>query len=54
MTKTLLRDIVGLIGAALIAVGAAMIYRPAGLLVAGVLLVSLALFGFSPEKKAGD
>jgi hypothetical protein len=54
MKQTLLRDIVGLVGAALIALGAGMIYRPAGVLVGGVLLVSLALFGFSPEKKAGD
>ena len=54
MKKTFLRDIVGLLGVALIAVGAGMIYRPAGILAAGLLLVALALFGFSPEKKAGD
>jgi hypothetical protein len=49
-------DIVGLLGCALVSLGAGMVYRPAGVIVAGILLVLLALFGFAPDsnKKVGD
>jgi len=52
--KKHLRDIVGLAGAAFVALGAGMVYLPAGFIVAGAFLVCLALFGFAPEKKAAN
>jgi amino acid permease len=55
--KKNLRDIVGIAGMALVSVGAGMIYFPAGVVIAGLLLVVVALFGFTPDKpqkKAGD
>lgn len=54
MKSTMVRDITGLAGAACMAVGAGMIYRPAGVLLGGIILVLLALFGFAPEKKTGN
>ena len=55
--KKNLSDTTGLLGCALVSLGAGMVYRPAGVIVAGILLVLLALFGFKPEnseKKVGD
>jgi hypothetical protein len=43
-------DATGLFGMVLMSVGTSMIYRPAGVILGGVLLVLLALFGFKPEK----
>jgi len=54
MKQTMIRDLFGLAGCALMALGAGMIYRPAGIILGGAFLLVLALFGFSPEKKAGD
>lgn len=54
MSKSILRDCAGLAGAVLFAFGAGMIYRPAGVMLGGVLLVLLAIFGFGPEKKTGN
>ena len=54
MKQTIFRDLVGCTGILLVAVGAGMIYRPAGIILGGALLVLLALFGFSPEKKTGN
>jgi hypothetical protein len=39
LPASLLRDAAGIVGAALIAYGAGLVYRPAGFIVAGVLLV---------------
>jgi len=39
----IIRDGAGILGAALIAYGAALIYRPAGFIVGGLLLISGAL-----------
>jgi hypothetical protein len=49
-------DIVGLLGCALVSFGVGMIYIPAGVIAAGILLMLLALFGFAPDsnKKVGD
>jgi hypothetical protein len=47
MKTSILRDATGILGVGLMAVGAGMIYRPAGVLLGGALLVLLALFGFS-------
>jgi amino acid permease len=47
--KNHLPDVVGLAGMALIAVGAGMVYIPAGFMVGGALMLLLALFGFTPE-----
>jgi hypothetical protein len=55
--KKHLRDIVGMAGAALVSIGASMVYRPAGVILAGAFLVLLALYGFGTEKtdkKAGN
>jgi hypothetical protein len=42
-TSALALDVAGLIGAALISYGAWMIYRPAGLILAGAMLITAAL-----------
>jgi hypothetical protein len=54
--KNHLPDIVGLAGMALIAVGAGMVYLPAGFIAGGVLMLLIALFGFTPvaSKKVGN
>lgn len=41
---TLLRDGAGVVGAVLIAVGVGMVYLPAGLIVAGALMLAAAVF----------
>lgn len=40
-----LRDVLAVAGLALLSVGAGMIYRPAGLIVAGVVMLAIGLFG---------
>lgn len=46
----MIRDLTGVCGAIAIAVGAGMVYRPAGVIVLGVQLVGFALFGFKNSK----
>jgi 4-amino-4-deoxy-L-arabinose transferase-like glycosyltransferase len=47
-------DIIGCAGVALLSFGVGMLSRPAGIIVLGAALVLLALFGFGPEKRAGN
>ena len=55
--KKYLRDIVGSLGLVLVAFGAGLVFRPAGVILVGAFLVIVALFGFTadkPQKKVGD
>jgi hypothetical protein len=49
--QTIIRDVTGLAGAALVSVGAGMVYRPAGVILGGIILVLLAMFGFTADTK---
>jgi hypothetical protein len=47
----MIRELIGYLGLGAIAYGVWMIYRPAGVITAGVLLVVLAVLAFDGEKK---
>lgn len=51
LKQTIVRDVTGLVGAALVSVGAGMVYRPAGVILGGTILVLLAMFGFTADTK---
>lgn len=44
------RDVAGVVGLVLIAYGSWLFNRPVGFIVAGLMLVAIALFGFSRDK----
>jgi hypothetical protein len=48
-----LRDLCGIAGMALICWGAWLVYTPAGVILVGLCLLLLALFGFNDVKKNG-
>lgn len=50
-TAAPIADVLGCVGVVMVSVGAGMIYRPAGIILGGVLLIALALFGFKPVSK---
>lgn len=52
MSKPAIEDLLYLAGGALIAGGAAMIYVPAGVIVAGLLLMSLGIAAAKESKKS--
>jgi hypothetical protein len=47
----MIRDLSGIVGLIIVAIGVGLIYHPAGVIALGVELVLLALFGFTDDKK---